>query len=77
MEVLRSGEIASKYHQSQELLLTEDSCGPSRLYCDETKLAKLLPVAAVAGIFLISKIGPLREEGEAVGVDAASAARSQ
>lgn len=78
-EVVRSAEMTSKYHQSHELLLIDDSCGPSRLYGDETKLATLLLVAAVAGITVAPKpkLRMVGNDGKANDVGVAQAARNQ
>jgi len=52
-----SDETASKYHQSQEVPLTADNWGPSRLHSD-SKFAVTSPVTAVGGIVLDLEVDP-------------------
>jgi hypothetical protein len=47
-----SGDTASKYHQSQAVLLMADSWDPSRLHAD-LKFAVTSPVTAVGRIVLV------------------------
>ena len=75
MLVVKSADIASKYHHSKDVLFTEDSLGPSRPYSEETNLAMLSPVATVEGMVVVVP----REPGflAAGDTDIARAERSQ
>lgn len=53
IEVLRSVDTASKYHQSKDVLLTPDSLGPSKPNCEDTKSATASPIDTCEGIVLI------------------------
>lgn len=50
---MRSGDPASKYHQSKEVLFTAGSIGPSRLYSEEVNSGTTSPLAAIEEIFLM------------------------
>lgn len=53
MELFRSGEMASKYHQSQDVRLTPEIWGPSRLVALERRLTRTSPVIGVEGMVVV------------------------